>query len=263
MKIACQERLLPGVDAYQRFENAKKFGFEGVEVDGAELLQGRFEEIRDASKKTGVPVSTICAGYRGCLLDPDPEERQLAMNDIKELLCMGGELGARGLIVVPIFFQPRLPDLSPYKDQLTLEKELVLVLLDELADVAESSNCLILLEPLNRYETHFLNRLEQAVELAKQVGKPSVKIMADFFHMSIEEIDIPKAIKEAGNYIAHIHLADSTRLTPGYGHTDFRAGFVALAEIGYKDFMALECGVPGDPAVELPKTVEYLKKQME
>ncbi|MBS7648555.1 sugar phosphate isomerase/epimerase, partial [Candidatus Bathyarchaeota archaeon] len=63
----------------------------------------------------------------------------------------------------------------------------------------------------------------------------------------------------AGGYIMHVHLADSNRLLPGYGHTDFKSGFLSLKKIGYKNFMALECGIPGNPEEELPKCVKYLR----
>ena len=64
--------------------------------------------------------------------------------------------------------------------------------------------------------------------------------MADFFHMSIEERDIAASIADAGDWIAHVHLADSTRELPGYGHTDFESGFAALKETGFDKFMSLE-----------------------
>jgi sugar phosphate isomerase/epimerase len=92
------------------------------------------------------------------------------------------------------------------------------------------------------------------------VNNPNVQIMADFFHMSIEEANIAESIRAAGSYIKHIHLADSTRLLPGYGHTDFKSGFAALKEIGFENYMALECGVPGPREVELPKSANYMKQ---
>jgi sugar phosphate isomerase/epimerase len=84
--------------------------------------------------------------------------------------------------------------------------------------------------------------------------------MADFFHMSLEERNIPESIEAAGEYIRHVHLADSTRELPGYGHTDFADGFAALRRIGYRDYMALECRVPGPGEVELPKSATYMKQ---
>ena len=65
-----------------------------------------------------------------------------------------------------------------------------------------------------------------------------------------------------GDAVYHIHQADSTRKLPGYGHTDFKSGFAALKKIGFDKYMALECGIPGDPEVELPKAVQYLKSCM-
>ena len=80
--------------------------------------------------------------------------------------------------------------------------------------------------------------------------------------MSIEEANIPQAIQEAGELIWHVHLADSNRLLPGWGHTDFKAGFQALKKTDFDKYMALECGIPGAPEVDLPKTVEYLRGWM-
>ncbi|HIE28020.1 TPA: sugar phosphate isomerase/epimerase, partial [Candidatus Poribacteria bacterium] len=88
----------------------------------------------------------------------------------------------------------------------------------------------------------------------------NIKIMADFFHMNIEEEDIAQSLKQAASYVQHVHLADSTRLLPGYGHTDFKKPFAVLKEIGYDKYMALECSIPGEPQEELPKCAEYLRQ---
>ena len=83
--------------------------------------------------------------------------------------------------------------------------------------------------------------------------------MADFFHMSIEEADVSESISNAGSYIKHVHLADNNRLLPGQGHTDFSIGFKSLKRINYKNFMSFESGISGDPEVEIPKSVNFLK----
>jgi sugar phosphate isomerase/epimerase len=261
MKLACQEGMVPGASLAEKVARLEDWGYEGIEIWGSNLRQ-RVGEIKQALKGRKLKFGSICAGYRGCLLDPNPSERNQAMSDIKELLTVGGELGVVGLIVVPVFGGPRLPDASPLFDARGFERKMFLAQLKELAETADKAKCAILVEPLNRYETHWINRLEQAVDLVRRINSDHVKIMADFFHMAIEEADIPVSIKKAGKYLAHVHLADSNRVLPGLGHTDFKSGFAALKEIGFKGYMALECGIPGDATVLLPQTAKHLRQYM-
>lgn len=259
MKLACQENMTPGDSLADKLARLADWGYEGVEFQGRTLRE-RLSEVKQALKKSKVKPASICAGYRGCLLDPNPAERDQAMNDIKELLTIGGEIGVVGLIVVPIFGGPRLPDARPLFDAREFERKMFMAQLKELAETAEKAKCAVLVEPLNRYETHWVNRLGQAVDMVRRIGSDYVKIMADFFHMNIEEADIPASIRKAGKFVAHVHLADSNRVLPGMGHTDFKAGFAALKEVGFKGFMALECGIPGDASALLPKTAAHLKQ---
>ena len=261
MKLACQEGMTPGKTLREKFDNLERWGYEGMEFGGRGLA-GRVKEISRTAARSAVKPCTICAGYGGCLLDPDPGQRAQAVAEIKDLLSVGADLGVVGLIVVPLFGRPRMPDLSPLADPYKLEHQVFQRVLDELAEHAGKVKCAVLLEPLNRYEAHFLKRLEQAVPYARRVNTPYVKIMADFFHMSIEEADIAKSIAKAGKWIAHVHLADSNRWLPGHGHTDFAPGFAALKAARFRNYMALECGIPGDPMVELPRCAEYLRAAM-
>jgi len=263
VKLACQDSMVSGRDLNEKFDKIEQYGFEGVEVWGAQLLDDKtLSELERALEGRGLKVSTICAGYGGCLLDSDTEQRELAVNDIKRLLDIGGKIGAVGLITVPVFGPPRIPDLRPLASATKLELDLLVEICKELGEHAEKAGTLLLLEPLNRYETHLLNRLEQACEVCDRVDMSGVKMMADFFHMNIEETDIAEAITGAKKHLRHIHLADSTRLLPGYGHTDFGAGFAALKQIGYDWFMSLECGIPGEEEEDLPRCVKYLKELM-
>ena len=118
------------------------------------------------------------------------------------------------------------------------------------------------LEPINRYETSFYHSLEEAVTACDRLGSNRIKIVADFFHMQIEERDIVESIESAAGYIHHVQLGDSNRELPGQGHTDFRAGFAALQRTGYDRFLAIECRIPRDPERELGQCVEFLRRQM-
>ncbi|MCM8818328.1 MAG: sugar phosphate isomerase/epimerase [Candidatus Omnitrophica bacterium] len=265
MKLGCQDMILPGNSIKEKFKLAKEIGFEGIEIWGRILLEDsqKIKEYKEVSEETNIKISTICAGYRNFLLEPDPENRRKAREDIKKLLEIGGELGAVGLILVPIFGKPQISDLSPYKDAFELEKELLFSQLPELVETAEKVKCSILLEPLNRYETHFLNKLEQAVEYCEKIDSSYLKIMADFFHMNIEEANISESIEKAGKWITHIHLADSNRVLPGMGHTDFENGFKALKKINFKNYMILECGIPEPKIENLKKSFKFMKNILE
>jgi sugar phosphate isomerase/epimerase len=261
MKLACQINLLPGEETGEKFSEAKEIGFEGIELQGKILKENPalMKEYAKYCRETGLKISTICAGYRNSLLSALPDERKTAVEDIKKLLEFGGQLAAVGLIVVPIFRLPQISDLSPYKTAFELEKELLLAELPEIAEHAEKNKCAVLLEPLNRYETHFINRLEQATEICKQINNPYLKIMADFFHMSIEETNIAASLRKNGKWIAHVHLADSNRYLPGLGHTDFETGFAALKNINYQNYMALECKVPEGKKENLIKSFSLME----
>lgn len=262
MKLACQEGLAVGKTLGEKLDHLAEAGYEGIEFWGAELWE-RVDEIKTATANHPVKPASICAGFRGCPLDATKKERDLASADMHRLLETAGELGMVGLIMVPIFGSPRIPDLSPLAPAVQLEKDLMVKLCEEWAATAEKANTYLLIEPLNRYETHLLKTLQDGVEICERVGHPNIKIMADFFHMSIEEQSIPDSIRKAGKHIAHVHLADSTRLLPGYGHTDFKSGFAALKEIGFDKYMALECGNPdSDKQAGLKKSADYIKAQM-
>jgi sugar phosphate isomerase/epimerase len=178
-----------------------------------------------------------------------------------ELLHLAEELGAVGSICVPIRRSLRFPDLSPALSPRELVAKLAYEMLTQAIEHTADLKALILLEPLNRYEAHYLRSLADGIELAQAVDHPRVKIMADFFHMNIEEADIATSIRGAGAWIHHVHLADSNRMLPGQGHIDFRASFDALKHIDFQGFMALECAILGDPEIELLRSVEFMRSQ--
>lgn len=244
MRFACQDNLVPGATPAEKLDALARLGFAGVEIQGRQLLEPQaVQEWERALRGHSVRAASICAGFRGSLLDPDPAVRRQAADDIRHLLSVAGHLGCTGLIVVPIFGPPRVPDLSPWRTAVEIEEELLLSQLGDLAEHARQAGTHLLLEPLNRYETHLYNRLEQAAVVVRRLGHPGVALMADFFHMNIEEADIASALAAAGPLVAHVHLADSNRKVPGRGHTDFRSGFGALKAQGYRGWAALECRV--------------------
>ena len=199
--------------------------------------------MKDAFDGSPISVSAIEGIPR--LLSADPTEREAAKATIRERLALAATLGAVGVLVVPQFGRmPALPDLTPLATGAKLERDLLIVQLRELAPAAKAAGVSLFLEPLNRYEAYIVNRLEHGSAIAAEVG-PEIGVMADFFHMGIEEADIPTSIRGNREHLVYVHVADSNRLQPGRGHLDFTPGFRALKEIGYDGYLAIECRIDG------------------
>ena len=261
MKISIQENLLPGETLNEKLDCAESLGIDGVEIQGRSRLYERISEYEAAFRNRAVRISSICGQTTFDWLDPDRAKREDSIAESKRNLEACGHFGAAGQIVPPIFGPPRLPDLSPLKDAVALEKELLVEITRELAAFADSHGTLLLLEPLNRYEQHLLRRQEDGVEIIEKAGSPrGVALLTDFFHMHIEEVDTPATIRKFGPYIGHIHVADNTRVQPGVGDIDWRAGIQALADVGFAGYLAYECRIAGEPKAALAQSVAFLRE---
>ncbi len=112
--------------------------------------------------------------------------------------------------------------------------------LDELGEQARTRGVPLLYEPLNRYETNLLNRADDAVVFLHSLRTRNVKLVADLFHMNIEEASLTDALRAGGADIGHVHLADSNRRPAGCGHTDFVAVNAALRQTGFSGYLSAE-----------------------
>ncbi len=261
MKLACQDHLVPGESMKEKFEQLEEWGFDGIEISGPSLPD-RLDEIKNAAKNSKIKPGSVCGGYRGWLIAENLEDQRHAVEDIKKLLEYTAEIGATGLIAPTIF---GTSDFLPFPERgrtVEEDREILIESLIEIGEHAEKVGSLLLLEPLNRYETHLINTLDEGVAILEEVNSEGVKLMADFFHMQIEEKNIADSIKKNGDYIHHAHLADSNRFLPGKGHTDFKSGFSALKEVGFDKYMAIECRIAGEANRGLPAAAKYLRKNM-
>ncbi len=259
MKLACQEHLLPGEDILEKWEFAASAGFDGIELRGTDDWRGRLDDLK-AARERGVVFSSVCLISDRFIGDLDANRRREAVEHMKSLLSGIAELGGVGAIT-PAAFGLTSKALPPFEAPRTPEEDgrVLLEALHELGEHADREGTLVLLEPLNRYEDHMLNRLEGAVELCKATGRGSVRVMGDLFHMNIEEDEPREAIRRADGYLAHVHLADSNRAHPGAGHIDFAPIFGALGDIGFDGYLAMECGIRGSAETVLPQVVRSMR----
>ena len=256
MKIALREGMTLGDGLAAKLAWLERVGIDGIELEETSLGLPATEL---AAIFAASPVAAANVAGSTALLDPDPRRRAAGVELTRRRLDLARRLGAAGVLVVPQFGrEPGLPDLSPWKSAVELEQELFMWHLRELLPAMAEAGVPVFLEPLNRYEAHLVNRLAQGVALAEQVG-PEVRIMADFFHMNIEEADIAASVREAGPRIVYVHVADSNRAQPGRGHLDFRPGFAALKEFGYDGYLGIECRIVGPIEASLSESVSLLR----
>ncbi len=241
IKFAVQENLLAGDNLIAKWDQVRAIGYEGIELRGGAGMSARLPELT-AAARAGVVMPSICVIADRFIGDFDAARRAEALSAMQELCDVAGEIGASG-VVTPASYGMHSNRLPPFKAPRTPEEDTAVLtdMLGQLGTHAAKRGVTVWLEPLNRYEDHMVNTLAQGAQLCRSVGLPSVKLMADLFHMNIEEADIAASLRATGELVAHVHLADSHRREPGLGHTDFASAFKALADIGFDGFGAIEC----------------------
>jgi D-psicose/D-tagatose/L-ribulose 3-epimerase len=119
--------------------------------------------------------------------------------------------------------------------------------LQKVARRAKELGVTLCVEPLNRFETYFLNTQEDAARFVDEIGESNVRVHYDTFHANIEEKDPVKALKNLGTRAGHVHLSENDRGTPGTGHVDWRGTLLALQEIGYNGWLTIESFAQPEP----------------
>ena len=192
--------------------------------------------------------------------DFDPSRRRRAIDELKGLLTTVAVAGGIGVVSPNAYavFSRSLPPYTPPRSQEESRTALVEALA-ELGEHAVGVGSVLLLEPLNRYEDYLINTLADAVSVVEEVASPGVAVVADTYHMSIEEADCAASLIRAGRQVRHVQLGDSNRLEPGAGHYDWPATLNALDTMGYDGWLAMECRLSGPAADVLPRVAKVLR----
>lgn len=125
---------------------------------------------------------------------------------------------------------------------------------------AEEHGVRLLLEPINRYETNFINTIEEALLIIKEVSSSHLSVLADTFHMNIEEASLVESLRLADGHLGYVHIVDSNRRAPGSGHLDFVRIVGVLREIGYRGFLTAEILPAPDDFTAAERSISYLRK---
>jgi D-psicose/D-tagatose/L-ribulose 3-epimerase len=226
-------------DSVKLFPKFKKWGFDTVEipVEAPEHIDP--DKVQAAAEQHGLAVGSICAcmgpgrDFRGT-----PEEQATAMTYCKALVDQAVVLG-HAKIIGPVYSVVGKADAVEPAQQ-KVEFALVVKNLKELAAYAAAKGITICIEPLNRFETDFLNTCDQGLKLLKAVKNPALRLHLDTFHMNIEEKDQAAAILKAGPLLGHFHACGSDRGTPGNDHIGWPPIIAALRKAKYAGDLVIE-----------------------
>lgn len=230
-------------DLQDTINRAAKIGFDGVEITTAfHLPVGSSKEYRKTVKSWIEDAGLECSGlhyiFDGSvkLATPDRNLNQKCEEYLEKVIDVAADVNARTVIIGSGGATRHIDD---GVDCLEATKCMADVI-HKAGKYAAEKNVVLAVEAINRYETNFLNTMKEATEFAQTVDHPSVRTMADTYHMNIEEVVPEEEVRKYGHMLANLHLADSNRHAPGTGHFDFKAVAKALKEIGFEQYCSFE-----------------------
>ncbi len=246
-----------GLDA--AFASIAELGFDAVEIfppDAQTLQSLGVAALLERYQLKLAAVGTGAGWVRKqlTLVSPDASVRAAAKQFIRDVIDIAGPLGAPAIIGS---MQGRSPDNAQRTSTLNLLSET----LCELADYAYAQyNVPLLIEPLNRYETNLLNSVSDTAAWLRTLSSPHLRILADLFHMNIEEPDMGAALQEAGPLLGHVHFADSNRWAVGLGHSPIAAAINSLKQMQYAGYLSAEIFPKPDTETAARQTIKSFRQ---
>lgn len=224
-------------------DTAAKIGYDAVEITAAlhtpvDTTPQRRREVKGYLRDADIACSGLHYIFDGTLrlLSQDAEMMRKSVDYLNKVVDLAADFEAPTVIVgsggITRNFEPgwdRPKSIACMQE-----------VLHTVGDHAEEKGVVLAVEAINRYETQFLNTMQEASEFVLQIDHPNVRTMADTYHMNIEEKDPADSVRKYGYLLQNLHLADSNRMAPGDGHFDFESVVRALKDIGYSKVCSYE-----------------------
>lgn len=242
-------------DAVAAIDQAKQLGFDAIEIFPPDAESLRRLNLSTNLADSGLSIAAVGTGagwvkHRLQLADEDPVIRERAIDFVRSIITSAAELGAPAII-------GSMQGRSTKEVNRETAKSYLRDALATLGEHAKQFSLPVFYEPLNRYETDQANTLAEG--LVTIHGIANIQLLADFFHMNIEESDMGKAIRDAGSAIGHVHFADSNRMAIGFGHLDVGPAIHALRQIGYAGYLSAEVFSKPDANAAAAQTIKAFR----
>jgi sugar phosphate isomerase/epimerase len=242
-------------------DRCAEMGYDGVELALRHLSEVDVTRIQQRLAATGLQVPCISTGQVFAadhlyFTHPDAAVRDRAVERILDMIRLAAEFGAK-------VNTGRVRGLIHDGGRPETARGNYLDCIRRCADVAEPLGVELIVEPVNRYEVNFINNCTEGLEIVRESGRRCVRLMPDTFHMNIEDASFRDALTAARDFISYVHVADTNRLAPGWGHMPFDEIFEILQDIGYDGWITAEILPKPDPDSAARQAVRFLRARFD
>ena len=235
---------------------AVDLGYDAIEISVRDPEDPAVVSCNDAMRRRGLQLSAIATGQSfysdgWSPTSDDPEVRALLDERMFRIIEMASPWEA---MVVIGGVRGTLTGSELHRGE---QYERALYAVGQYAEYGLANGVSIVIEPINRYETNYINTIQDALQFIKDVGRDNLGVLADTFHMNIEEADLAESLRSARDRIRHVQFTDSNRLAAGCGHINFHELAAVLRESGYDGYLSTETLPLPDSRTAAQQAIEY------
>jgi D-psicose/D-tagatose/L-ribulose 3-epimerase len=215
----------------------KQAGFDGVEVPLFRPAEFAASSIRKANEAHGLECNACTVLVDGLsLISSSADVRRRTRVHLEDIAKVAAEAGI-GIVAGPLYSPVGY---LPGRRRTSDEWKWAVEGFQSVGDTLAANGVIFAIEPLNRFETYFLNTASDAAALAEQIGHPNIGILFDTFHANIEEKNIAAGYRTVGPHLKHVHTCENDRGIPGSGHVEWKQVFEALRSLNYDGWLTIE-----------------------
>lgn len=232
-------------------KKVKKIGYDTVEIAIEDMSDKNLKEIKYSLEENNLNC-IICGNFspQRSIVSEDKNIQKSGKDYLRHLIDICVFLDSK-IIVGPTYSVGINSELLTQNNRKNAWNNCVQNL-KEIGKYANENDVKIAVEPLNRYETNFINTSEEAVNLIKEIDNKNIGVQLDVYHMNIEEKNLSASIISTGKYLFHLHVPEHDRGTPGTGHTDWKGVADALKNISFKEAVVIESCAPEVKNIAMP-----------